>query len=145
MLTEAALEAAKQSTSLTNGVSPFVTNATFTVSDYTYDEINGAAYPALVTSLGNLSVSSLNRAKAVKPYTDADGNIVTTRQPVGTFHDLIRKVLGENRGKTAEEVLPLIVKACEGKTFKVRLREYVTVETKFGDRAQPLCHIDIKD
>lgn len=145
MLTEAAIAAAKESKSLTNGVSAFITNATFTVSDYTYDDAEGTAYPALVTSIGNISVGSLIRAKSVKPYKDKDDNIITSRQPQGTFHDLIRKVCTENRGKTNDEVLPLIVKACEGLTFKVRLREYVTVETKYGDRAQPLCHIDIKD
>lgn len=140
-----ALEKAKNSKALTMGTSAFVTGAQFTITGYSYEAVEGsdAFYPAFQTPLGTLSVQSLLRAKAVKPYTDKDGNLVTTRQPQGTFHDLIRKVLGENRGKTADEVLPLLVKACEGKRFVVRQREYVTVETKFGDRAQPLCHIDI--
>lgn len=140
-----ALENAKNSKSLTMGTSAFTTNAQFTVTDYCYESIENSdnLYPALKTSLGTLSVNSLLRAKAVKPFTDKAGNLVFSRQPEGTFHDLVRKVLSENRGKTNDEVLPLLVQACAGKQFVVRLREYVTVETKYGDRAQPLCHIDI--
>lgn len=139
------LEKAKNSKSLTMGTSEFVTGAVFTVTGYDYAPVENSDvfFPAFTTSLGILSVQSLLRAKSVKPFTDKDGNLVFSRQPEGTFHDLVRKVLAENRGKTNDEVLPLLVKACEGKKFVVRLREYVTVETKYGDRAQPLCHIDI--
>lgn len=143
MLDETKLQEAKASKSLTMGTSAFTTGAQFTVTGYKYEEIDGGGcYPAFETSLGSLSVQSLLRAKAVKPY-EKDGQTIFARQPTGTFHDLIRKVLGENRGKTNDEVLPLLVSACQGKTFVVRLREYVTVETKYGNRAQPLCHIDI--
>lgn len=146
MLDEAkALEKAKNSKSLTMGTSAFVTGAQFTITGYSYEPIEGSddRYPAFTTSLGTLSVNSLLRAKAIKPYTDKDGKLVTTRQPTGTFHDFIREILAENRGKTNDEVLTILVDKCKGKSFVVREREYVTVESKYGDRAQPLCHIDI--
>lgn len=144
MLNSEALEQAKNSKSLTLGNSPFRTGVVFTVSDFGYESVEGSNnfYPVFRTSLGNLSVQSLLRAKAIKPI-EINGQTVTSRQPEGTFHDLIRKILSDNVGKTNDEVLKLLVDECKDKKFMVRNREYVTVETKYGDRAVPLCHIDI--
>lgn len=147
MLNEAqALEQAKNSKSLTMGTSAFTTGAQFTISGYSYEAVENSdnRYPAFVTSLGSLSVQSLLRAKAVKPYVDkATGETIFARQPQGELHDLIRRILAENRGKTNDEVLPLLVEACKDKTFVVRLREYITIETQYGDRAVPMAHIDM--
>lgn len=142
------IEAAKASKSLTMGTSSFVTGAEFTVSGFEYVAIDESdpksnRYPAFQTSLGTLSVQSLLRAVPIKPI-EVDGKLVTAKRPEGTFHDLVRKVLADNRGKTNDEVLPLLVDACKDKVFVVRDREYITTNTKWGDRARPLCHIDIK-
>lgn len=147
--TAAKLEAAKNSKSLTMGTSAFVEGAQFTISGYEYvpiDENDPKTnfYPAFTTSLGTLSVGSLLKAKPVKPYVDKEtGETVFAKTPNGTLSQLLRKILGENRGKTADEVLPLLVAACKDKKFVVRQREYVVRETTYGDRAVPLAHIDI--
>lgn len=142
------LQSAKDSKSLTMGTSSFVTGAEFTVTGYEYVAIDESdpksnRYPAFQTSLGTLSVQSLLRAVPIKPI-EIDDKLVTAKRPEGTFHDFIREILANNRGKTNDEVLPLLVDACKNKTFVVRDREYVTTNTKWGDRARPLCHIDIK-
>lgn len=143
------LAGAKASKSLTMGTSAFVEGAKFTISGYDYVAIDendskSNVYPAFITTIGNLSVQSLLKAKPVKPYVDKKtGATVFAKKPEGTFHDLLRKVLAENRGKTNDEVLPKLVAACKDKEFVVRAREYVVRETTYGDRAVPLCHIDI--
>ena len=149
MLDATILEAAKASKSLTMGTSPFIDGAQFTISGYTYEAIDendpkSNCFPVFQTSLGTLSVQSLLKAKPVKPYVDkTTGETIFAKRPTGTFHDLLRKILGENRGKTNDQVLPLLVAACKDKKFVVRQREYVVRETNYGDRAVPLCHIDI--
>lgn len=143
------LESAKASKSLTMGTSPFIDGAQFTITGYSYEAIdeNDAKsnfYAVFKTSLGSLSVQSCLKAKPVKPYVDKKtGETVFAKRPTGTFHDLLRKVLADNRGKTADEVLPLLVETCKDKKFVVRSREYIVRETNYGDRAVPLCHIDI--
>lgn len=147
--TAAKLEAAKNSKSLTMGTSPFIDGAQFTVTGYAYEPLDGNDpksnfYAVFQTSLGPLSVQSLLKAKPVKPYVDKKtGETVFAKRPTGTFHDMLREILAQHRGETADQVLPLLVKACEGKKFVVRQREYVVRESAYGDRAVPLCHIDI--
>lgn len=143
------LEAAKASKSLTMGTSPFVTGAKFSITGYAYQQIDendpkSRFYPVFETSLGHLSVTSLLKAKPVKPFVDSQtGETIVAKLPTGTFTDMLRKLLAEHRGKTADEVLPLLVQACKKKKFVVRNREYVVQETAYGDRATPLLHVDI--
>lgn len=143
------LQDAKDSKSLTLGTSAFVEGAQFTISSYEYVPIDETKadtrfYPAFTTELGTLSVTSLTKAKPVKPYVDkTTGETIFAKTPNGTLSVLIRKVLNENRGKSTDEVMPLLVAACKDKKFVVRQREYVVRETTYGDRAVPLAHIDI--
>lgn len=147
--TAANLEAAKNSKALTNGTSAFVTGAQFKISGYEYVPINEndpetRFYPAFTTDLGTLAVTSLTKAKPIKPYVDKEtGEMVFAKTPNGTLSTLLRKVLAENHGQTTDEVLPKLVEACKDKKFVVRQREYLVQESTYGDRAIPLAHIDI--
>lgn len=149
MLDEAKVLEAKKSKSLTMGTSAFIEGAQFTISGYEYVPIDendpqSNVYPAFTTSLGTLAVTSLTKAKPIKPYVDKKtGETIFAKSPNGTLSQLLRKILGENRGKSNDEVLPLLVAACKDKRFVVRQREYVVRESTYGDRAFPLAHIDI--
>lgn len=146
---DAKLESAKASKSLTMGTSPFIDGVQFTISDFGYEAIdendaNSNFYAVFKTSLGPLSVQSLIKAKPIKPYEDKNtGETVFAKRPEGILSNLLRKILGENRGKTADEVLPLLVAACKDKKFVVRKVEYIVHESAYGDRATPIRHIDI--
>ncbi|MCM1318013.1 MAG: hypothetical protein NC241_07560 [Bacteroides sp.] len=128
------------------GPSPFVTGAEFKITGTTSECIDesGIYYPVFVTTLGSLSIPSCLRAIPIKPYEDTDGTFITTVQPRGTFHDKLRSVLAQHRGETTNVVLPFLVEAFKDDTIVVRLREYVTKLTKFGDKAVPLVHLDLK-
>ena len=155
MLTEKqqkALDKAKASKALTMGTSVFTTGTKFIITGYTYESVEDSDnfYPVFKTSLGDsatLSVASLLRAKAIKPYVDKKtGGTISVRTPEGSFHDELRAVLAQHRGKSADEILPILVEAFKDRLIRVRLREYVTVETPYGDRAKPLCHLEfVKD
>lgn len=139
------LQKAKDSKSLSMGATQFATGTTFTISDYTYEPIDGSQnlYPAFVTSVGNIAINTFLRPKPVKPYTDKNGDIVTARRSEGTFIDLLRQLQVENRGKTNDELATIMVEAIKDKPLRVRLCEYITVETQFGPRTKPLLHVDI--
>lgn len=139
------LQKAKDSKSLSMGATQFATGTTFTISDYTYEPIDNSQnlYPAFVTSIGNIAINTFLRPKPVKPYTDKDGNVVTARRSEGTFIDLLRQLQVENRGKTNDELATIMVEAVKDRQLKVRLCEYITVETQFGPRTKPLLHVDI--
>lgn len=143
---EEALNEVKASKSLTMGNSAFVTGAKFKILGFDYDKTDTIKrpYPVFVTNLGNLSVQSLLRSIAVKPYVDKEsGETITTRQPQGEFQDVLRAELTKHRGKTNEEVLPLLVEAFKDSELIVRKREYVATESAYGgDTARPLCHVD---
>lgn len=141
------LQDTKSSKSLTMGTSPFVTNAKFKIIGFKYEMVENSKqnyYPVFDTTLGTLAVQSLLRTKAVKPYVDKEtGEQIMSRTPDGTLSHEIRAILAENRGKTNDEVLPILVDKLKDRECIVRLREYITIETQYGDRAVPLAHIDI--
>lgn len=141
-----AIEQAKTSKSLTMGTSAFTTGAKFKITGYEYAPVENSKvrFPAFQTTLGILSVNSLLRAISVKPYEDKEtGERISTRQPSGTFHEELRRILGEHRGKTNDEVLPILVNTFKDRELVVRQREYVTTEGQYGDRPRPICHIDL--
>lgn len=134
----------KSSKSMTSA-SAFITGAQFQILDYGYDTSLGddKAYAVFKTTIGEVSITALYRPVAVKPYIDANGKSITVRIPTGTLADKIRELAQDNRGKTNDEFLPILVNALKPFKYIVREREYVTRSDKYGEGPKALMHVDI--
>lgn len=115
--TENETNAANASTSIKQGNSPFQHNVQFTISGFSYEkvEIDGKvdkdAYlnPVLVTSVGNLFLSTILRSR-IKD----DGSVLT---PDGTFNKFCREQISKHN--TNGEILKAIVDGCKDKKIIV--------------------------
>lgn len=129
--------------SISNGNSPFIDEAEFEVTEYTFvqKEENGVvdpkskATPVLITTIGNLFLRMLTRRKIA-----ADGSI---KEPNGTFNIAVRECIAHNSGKSDGEILTAIIKLCKGKKLAVKRTAFAT-SGQYGPFVTDLIEINFK-
>ena len=146
-LSSAQLDRAKASKSLSNLSSNLTAGTRFKIEGYDYEAIDptdekSAVYPVFKTSIGTISVASLVRPIPVKPYEGKDGEMVFAMKPDGELSDKIQTLISANRGKSNDQLLPLLVEALKDDEYVVTKLRFVTAETQYGTMPRSLPVID---
>jgi hypothetical protein len=134
-------EAANKSNSIAQGQSPFQHNVKFTVNDFGYrfakkddGTTSKNASPVLVTSIGDLFISTLTR-----PRINSKGKIMPF---TGTFNVDITKTIAKMHDKNNGEILQAIVDLCKGKTLIVNRTPYVALTKDNRQYATSLVNVN---